>query len=153
MSGQETVGQALRLLAQDADDLKILSAAAQDAVVRLGDFSFDAKGRAFTAAINRYRWERKGKGPKAGGERVRALLRFDGVLRVRSHNLRQGADDAVVALLAVEFEPGAGAENPGGAIRLVLAGGGELRLDVEQIEARLMDVSEPWAARGRPDHE
>jgi hypothetical protein len=138
----------LRLLAEDREDLKILSAAAQDAVARLGDLHFDARTRAFTLALNRFRWER-GERRK---ERVRAVLRFDCVLSVRSRNLRQGADDAVVELLSVEFEP-AGDENPGGAVRLIMAGGGELRLDVEALEARLMDVSAPWPARSRPGHE
>jgi hypothetical protein len=139
----------MRLLAEDREDLKILSAAAQDAVARLGDLHFDARTRAFTLALNRFRWER-GERRK---ERVRAVLRFDCVLSVRSRNLRQGADDAVVELLAVEFEPAAGDENPGGVVRLILAGGGEVRLDVEALEARLMDISAPWSVRSRPDHE
>jgi hypothetical protein len=139
----------LRLLAQDAEDLKIISAAAQDAVAKLGDFAFDARDRSFTLGLNRYRWER-GERTK---ERIRALLRFDGVLRVRSQNLRREAEDAVVELLAVEFDPGPGEENPGGVVRLILAGGGEIRLEVEQLEARLMDISSAWPTRRRPDHE
>lgn len=139
----------LRLLAQDAEDLKVLSAAAQDSLARLGDLQFDSRERAFTLAINRFRWEQD----ERRKERVRAILRFDSVLAVRSRNLRQGADDAIVELLAVEFEPAPGEENPGGVIRLILAGGGELRLEAELIEARLMDVSAPWPARRRPDHE
>ncbi len=143
MSGGRPAPTGLRLLAEDEEDLKILSAAVQDSILRLGDLNFDARGRAFTAALNRFRWE--GERP----ERVRAMLRFDGVLAARSQNLRQGADEAIVDLLAVEFAPG---EPPGGDIRLILAGGGEMRLAVEQIEARLMDVSDPWPARRRPEH-
>lgn len=139
----------LRLLAQDGEDLKILSAAVQDGVARLGDMQFDARERAFTIALNRFRWE-QGERRK---ERVRTVLRFDGVLAVRSRNLRKGADDAVVEILAVAFEPDPGDENPGGVVRVILAGGGELRLEAEVLEARLMDVSPPWPARRRPDHE
>ncbi len=146
MSGRNAQKQSLRLLAEDAEDLKILSAAAQDAVARLGDLRFDARARAFTAALNRYRWEDKG----GRAERSRAVLRIDGVLSARSRNLRQDAPDAVVQLLAVEFTPG---EPPGGHVRLILAGGGEIRLEVEQLEARLMDTGASWPARRRPDHE
>ena len=139
----------LRLLAQDAEDLKILSAAAQDAVTRVGALDYDARSRAFTVALNRFRWESGAR----RNERIGAVLRFDCVLAVRSRNLRKDADDAVVQLLTVEFEPEAGEENPGGTVRLILAGGAEVRLDVEALEARLMDVSPPRPARSRPDHE
>ena len=47
----------LRLLAQDADDLAVLSAAAQDAVAKVGDIVFEPKARRLTIAFNRYRWE------------------------------------------------------------------------------------------------
>jgi len=35
----------LRLLAQDADDLAVISAALQDAVARIGDIRFEASAR------------------------------------------------------------------------------------------------------------
>lgn len=141
---------ALRLLAQDADDLKIVSAAAQDAVLRLGDVQYSAREHAFTVAMNRYRWEAE----KGSPERVRSALRFDGVLSVKSHNVRQNAPEAVVNLLAVEFEPADEAgEDPGGRVRLILSGGAEIALQTECLEARLMDVSDPWPARSRPDHD
>jgi hypothetical protein len=35
----------------------------------------------------------------------------------------------------------------------VLAGGGAIRLTVECIEAELADLTQPWAAIGRPNHE
>jgi hypothetical protein len=137
----------LRLLAHDAEDLKVVSAAVQDAIARVGDFAFDPRARAFTAVVNRYRWEAGRK------ERVRTALRFDCVLSVKSAGVRKDAPDAVVELLAIEFEPGPGEENPGGWVRLILAGGGEIRMEAEHIEARLMDVGAPWPARRQPGHE
>ena len=47
----------LRLKAEDQDDLTVISAALQDAVGQLGDFSFDARSRRFLMVVNRYRWE------------------------------------------------------------------------------------------------
>lgn len=136
----------LKLAAADAEDLQILSARLQDAVGQLKNFSWLPKKRRFAALLNRLQWEDGGK------TRVRAGLHFDGVLKVQSSNVKLGAGDAVVSLLAVRFEP-AGGEDPGGIVEIVLAGGGAIRLTVECIDAELADMTESWAARGRPDHE
>jgi hypothetical protein len=98
----------------------------------------------------RYRWEDANRG---NGSRVRAGLHFDGVLKVESQNVKRGAPDAVVSLLAIQFTPDGDAENPGGLIELQLAGGGGFRLTVECIDASLRDLTGPWAAIARPDHE
>jgi hypothetical protein len=136
----------LRLLAEDQDDLAVISAALQDAVAKVGDMEWDAKGRRFTLALNRFLWEAPGA-LLAG--RVRAGLQFGSVMGVKSRNLRRDAPDAVVELLAVSFEPG---EAPGGQVRLAFAGGGDVLLDVECIDAALADVSAPWPTPSTPAH-
>jgi hypothetical protein len=141
------MSKCLRLKAVDREDLEVLSARTQDAVGRLKDFAWLPKERRFAAVLNRFRWE-EGKKPT----RVRSALRFDGVSKVQSRNVKLGAGDAVVSLLAIGFTPNGG-EDPGGVIELVLAGGGAVRLSVECIEAELTDLTGPWAARGRPRHE
>ena len=137
----------LRLLAEDEDDLAVISAAVQDAVARVGDIEWDARGRRLTIALNRYRWEAPGA---LLGERIRAGLQFSSVLRVQARNMRRDPGDAVVELLAVSFEPG---EAPGGAIRLAFAGGGDLELTVECVDAALADISAPWPTPSTPAHE
>ena len=142
-----TKHEPLRLLAEDEDDLAVISAALQDAIAKVGDLEWDARGRRFTLALNRYLWE-----TPAGllGNRVRAGLQFGSVLAVKSRNLRREAPDAVVELLAVSFEPG---EAPGGEIRLAFAGGGDVELTVECVDAALADVSAPWPTSSTPAHE
>jgi hypothetical protein len=141
----------LKLAAADAEDLQILSARLQDAVVKLKNVSWLPKKRRFAAVLNRLQWEGGGK------TRVRAGLHFDGVLKVQSHKVKLGAAEAVVSLLAVSFTPNEAKENeeadPGGTIEIVLAGGGAIRLTVECIDAELADMTGAWAARGTPDHE
>jgi hypothetical protein len=134
------------LAAQDAEDLTILSARLQDAVGQLGDFAWLPKQRRFACVVNRLKWE-------AGATaRVRAGLHFDGVLDVKTRNVKLGARAAVVSILALTFTAKA-VDDPGGVIELVLAGGGAIRLDVECIAAELADLTQPWAARAKPDHE
>ena len=138
----------LKLLAQDADDLQVISAALQDAVCKVGDIRYEAARRTLTLALNRYRWEQG----ERSRERVRTGLQFAHVLELKARRIRRDAPEAVLELLAVTFEP-AGAEDPGGVLTLTFAGGGDLRLQVEAIEAALADVSGPWPARGAPRHD
>ena len=76
MSSPSATPAPLRLLAQDADDLAVISAAVQDAVCKVGDIAFEPKARRLTIAFNRYRWE------AGGGERVRSGLQLGGVLNM-----------------------------------------------------------------------
>jgi hypothetical protein len=142
MSGTRTI----TLAAADAEDLEILSARLQDAVVKLKNLTWLPKKRRFAGVVNRLQWETGGK------TRVRSRLHFDGVLKVQSSQVKLGAGEAVVSLLAVSFVANGG-EDPGGVIEIVLAGGGAIRLTVECIDAELADMTGPWAAVGTPDHE
>jgi hypothetical protein len=133
----------LRLLAQEPEDLEVISAAMQDAVAKVGDINFEPKARRLTIAFNRYRWE---AGEKA---RVRSALQLGGVLKVQTRKIRRAPKDAVIEVLAMTFEPG---EAPGGVITLSCAGGGDLRAVVECVDAILADVSEPWPTPRSPAH-
>lgn len=135
----------LKLLAEDADDLKVIAAALQDAVAKVGDVAVDPRARTLTIAFNRFRWE---SGKK---ERVRTALQLGSVLAVRTRRIRRDAKDAVLELLTLSFEPGE--EAPGGMVNLTFAGGGDLQAEVEALDAALADVSDPWPARGAPRHE
>ncbi len=137
----------LKLAAEDAEDLAILSAHVQDAVLRVGDLAWLPKSRRFACVLNRFRWE-AGR-PGGRGERVRAGLHFDGVLSVKASRIRQDAKDAVLCLLAATFTPG---EEGAGVVTLAFAGGGQIRLYVECLDAHLADVSAAWTARATPEH-
>lgn len=134
----------LRLLAQDQDDLAVISAALQDAIAKVGDISYEAKARRLTIAFNRFRWEAGSR------QRVRSALQIGGVLSLQARKIRRDRRDAVVELLAIGFEAD---EPPGGVLTLSFAGGGDLRADVECVDAVLADVSEPWPTPRAPAHE
>ena len=139
----------LKLMAEDAADLDIIAAAAQDALLRVGDISYDKKARRFAALLNRFRWElAEEKGPF---ERVRSAFSLESVLSVKSRKVRMDSPDAVASLLSISFVPAE--EPPGGMVRLVFAGGGEIALEVECLDALLMDMGAAWRTPRRPDHE
>ena len=133
----------LRLLAQEPEDLEVISAAMQDAVAKVGDISFEPRARRLTIAFNRFRWE---TGEKA---RVRSALQLGGVLKVQTRKIRRIPRDAVVEVLAMTFDPG---DAPGGVVTLSCAGGGDIRAVVECVDAVLADVSEPWPTPRSPAH-
>jgi hypothetical protein len=134
----------LKLLAQDVDDLAVISAAMQDAVAKVGDITYEPKARRLTVAFNRYRWE------AGGGARVRSALQLGGVLKFEARKIRRIPTDAVIEILALTFEP---TDAPGGVVTLSCAGGGDLRATVECVEAVLVDLSQPWPTPRRPAHE
>ena len=140
----DTMSDLLHLLAEDAEDLAVISAALQDAVAKIGDITVERRARRVTVSFNRYRWEGK------GGERVRSALQIGSVLGVQARNLRRGAKAAVIELLTLEFEPG---DPPGGTITLSFAGGGDLRIAVECVDAVLADISAPWPTPRTPTHQ
>lgn len=136
--------QPLQLLAEDPDDLAVISAALQDAVAKIGDISYEAKARRLTIALNRFRWEAGAR------QRVRSALQIGGVMSLQARKIRRDRRDAVVELLTIGFEPG---EAPGGVLTLSFAGGGDLRAQIECVDAVLADVSEPWPTPRAPSHE
>ncbi|MCB8839592.1 DUF2948 family protein [Aurantimonas sp. VKM B-3413] len=146
----------LRLLAVDSDDLAILSAHCQDAVVKMSDLRFLPREKQFVLEMNRFVWEGAVGGSlwsrlrRREYERRRAVLHFDRVLGARRLGLAAASEDQVLVLLAIRFTP---KEEPSGVIELVFAGGSAIRLDVEVVEAQLADVGGAWSTESRPDHE
>src|SRR5476649_447992 len=138
----------LRLLAEDEDDLKVISAALQDAIAKVGDIVYEPRTRRLTIALNRFRWEADGEG-RDGGHRVRSALQFGSVLSVKALRIKRDPKDAVVELLAVDFKPG---DAPGGEVFLSFAGGADLRVEVECLDAVLADLSKPWSTTRAPRH-
>ena len=134
----------LKLLAEDAEDLKVVSAALQDAVGKIGDIRYEPQAQRLTLVLNRFRWEANRR------ERVRSALQLGSVRRVQARKLRREARNAVVELLGVGFEPG---EEGGGVVAFTFAGGGDLRAEVECLDLVLADVSAPWPARATPAHD
>ncbi len=137
----------LRLFAEDADDLKVISAATQDAVTRAEHLKYDRRQHRFTLEINRFRWEAGG----AARERVRALLAVDGVLGVRTRAISKADPDVILSLLQVVFEPAS--EPPEGVVRLLFAGDGEIAVEVEALDVSLIDSDYVWPTRHQPDHQ
>ena len=135
----------LKLLALDDEDLEVISATTQDAVVRVGDMGYAKVDRRFALLMNRFAWENGGK----TRQRKRAAMHFDRVTDVKLSGFDVTAVDGVLELLAIRFTA---TDVPAGVIDLDFAGGGTVRLTVECLEARLQDLGAAWAAKAVPEH-
>lgn len=140
----------LKLVALDQEDLQVMSAALQDAVVRTADMTYVKARRRFALVVNRFVWEDAVNRDRAKSfERRRTGVHFDRVLAVRAQGFDMTARDGVMELLALSFEE---TDAPAGHIDLVFAGGGTVRLEVECIEAALSDLGAAWETTARPAH-
>lgn len=135
----------LRLVAQDGEDLKVISALIQDAVLPVTELKYDAKRRRFGLLLNRFRWEDRQEAERVGRayERVRSVMIVEDVRKVQSFGFDRTDKDLVLSLLSMSFEPG---EDGTGRLILTLAGDGGIALDVEALDVRLDDVTRPYRA-------
>ncbi len=136
----------LKFVVLDEEDLEVVSAHVQDAVVKASEVMWRPQEQRLVVPLNRFDWEGAQAEP-AEFRRCRAALRFERVLSCKGRQVN-GKDD-VLNLLAVEF-----AENdaPSGVVTLTFSGGAAIRLEVECLEAELADLGPTWTASSCPHH-
>ena len=134
----------LALLAEDEQDLRILSSLLQDAVLPASEMSYDPRGRSLALLLNRFRWEDAERAAAEGRdfERVRSVLLIRDVMRVLSDGIGRAAD-TVLELLAIRWQAGTDGT---GRLLLEFAGDGTLAVEVECINLDLRDVTRPYRA-------
>jgi hypothetical protein len=138
----------LRLVAFTVEDLKVISTMTQDAAFPSSEMSLNSGKRRFAMLLNRYRWEVTNS---KNVERVQTILAFEDVKNVKTQNINKANNNLALWLLNISFI----AEEDGmGAIEIILAGGGKIRLQVEALEVTLRDVTQPYLAPSRqiPNH-
>jgi Protein of unknown function (DUF2948) len=140
---------ALKLAALDDKDLEVISACAQDSVIKIGEIQYQAKTKRLVLPLNRFVWEREPRAKGQPAERRRAVLHFDRLTGMKSIGIDRSKPDTVLSLLTIRFLPD---DTPSGKIELIFADKASLLLDVECIEAQLADIGGAWAAQAKPRH-
>lgn len=145
----------VKLIALDAEDLGVVSANVQDAIVRVADMTFLAKEKRFVLICNRFD-ALAALVPEAGtGEaytRRRAGLRFERVIAAQVAGLDLRDQARFLVMLSATYEPLAGQE-PEGYVMITFAGDAAVRLHVECVEAELRDLGAAWQTERKPRHE
>jgi hypothetical protein len=134
----------LKLSALDADDLAVISAAVQDALVAVRDCAYFKDDRRFVLLLNRFCWEAD---PTVDTPymRTHSALVFNEVTAVRRHDIPLGEPDRMLELLAV-------AQEDDRSVTLRFAAGRAIRLEIDRLACHLGDVGEPWATPWKPAH-
>jgi hypothetical protein len=140
---------ALKLIALDEQDLSIVSAHVQDAVMKVSDLEYLPAAKRFVLTMNRFVWEAKSGLFRQHNERRQSVLHFDRVLGAKTSGIQRDKPAEVLSLLAISF---VAISKPAGIVELVFSGGGTIMLDVECVEARLADIGGAWEATSRPVH-
>ena len=135
---------ALRLLARDEEDLAVISAILQDALIPVAEMTYLPEERRFALVANRFRWEAPHDRPRENFERRLTGLSIGEVAAVRRRGFSPRDPTRILALLAVR--------RVAGALQLDFAGGASIRLETSDILCHLDDLSEPWPTRWQPRH-
>jgi Protein of unknown function (DUF2948) len=151
----------LKLIALDAEDLSVVSAHLQDAVLRVGDMTYLPSEKRFAALANRFDWDKalastkqpaKPRRSSTGLERRRTGLRIERVLSAKVSGIDLKDRRATFALLTVSFSPSGDPESPDGDVTLTFSGGAAIRLKVECLEFEMKDLGAVWSTKTTPAH-
>ena len=138
----------LKLRASDKEDLGVISAILQDAVIAIDEMTFLKEESRFAFVANRFRWEDANRdNPLEGNiiyERVNCGICFDTVTAVRQNGLNQAKKAQIISLLSITVEEE--------FIDLAFSAGITVRLQVEKILCHMQDLDEPWPTQRRPSH-
>jgi hypothetical protein len=150
----------LKIIARDAEDLAVVSACLQDALIPLNEMRYLPQERRFIMVANRFRWERAA-GPTqpavpnkdatfesdddfGNQQRTNAGICIDRVLSVRSRNVDRARPDDFLSLLSVQFDHN--------RLSFLFAGGGTIQVEVEALSLYLSDLGQAWPTPWQPDH-
>jgi hypothetical protein len=137
----------LKLRAEDADDLAVISACLQDSLVPVRDLAYDAEAGTFLLVANRFRWEDglRRAAEEGGFRRTLCGVTFGNVVSVSYSGFFRSEDGRILSLLAIRPEDG--------VIRLEFSDGAAIRLEIRCIRCHVRDLGEPWPTPWRPQHE
>jgi hypothetical protein len=138
----------MKFVALDRDDLEVVSTHLQDALVKVADIMWRPQEKRLVISLRRFDWL-SAEATRPELRRCHSALRFERVNSCKCRSVNPAGKDAVLNLLAVEFTE---TDPPAGAVTLIFSGGGVLRLEVECLEAELLDLGPSWPAAERPVH-
>jgi hypothetical protein len=138
----------LKFIVLDNEDLAVVSAHLQDAVLKVADVLWRPQEKRLVLALNRFDWE-SAQADRPEYRRRRTALRVERVLSCKCRHVNPQGKDAILNLLAVEFVPG---DAPSGVVTLTFSGDAVLRLEVECLEAELADLGPNWTTTCCPMH-
>ena len=138
----------LKLLATSNEDLKVIAAHLQDAIISTSDIANLKKNRIVLMELNRFMWEDVEKGVFRKNKRIRTILKFDNVINVYSKNISQKKKE-FLDFLTIESNilPDKSYE-----MKIIFSGNSAIKIYAEIIDVTLDDQGTPWDTKIKPKH-
>ena len=139
----------LKLIARTLEDLRVVSAHLQDAIVNINDIANLKKNKILLLQLNRFMWEDVEKGLLRKNKRIRTILKFENVIKVKSRNINLASKDKFLDFLTIETNQ---MTDNNYEMKILFAGDSILKVIVEVIEVTLDDQGEAWDTKNKPKH-
>ena len=139
----------LKLIARSVDDLRVVSAHLQDAIVNINDIANLKKNKILLLQLNRFMWEDVEKGVFRKNKRIRTILKFENVIKVKSRNINLARKDKFLDFLTIETNQ---MTDNNYEMKILFAGDSILKVTAEVIEVTLDDQGEAWDTKNKPKH-
>ncbi len=150
--------ESLLLLAREEEDLEVVSALLQDAIISGADMHYEAQDNCFIIVANRFCWERSTLADMDASdsctvhERALCGVRINHVTAVQKRHWPADWRDAFLNLLALELVVMPQQDN-GGIMELSFSGGPSMRLTIKQIDIVLGDLDSGRPTNLQPWHD
>ena len=139
----------LKLIARTEEDLRVVSAHLQDAIVNVNDIANLKKNKILLLQLNRFMWEDVEKGVFRKNKRIRTVLKFENVIKVNSKNINQDKKDKFLDFLTIETNK---MTDNNYEMKILFAGGSIVKVISEVIEVTLDDQGDAWVTKNKPKH-
>ena len=139
----------LKLIARTVEDLRVVSAHLQDAIVNVNDIANLKKNKILLIQLNRFMWEDVEKGLFRKNKRIRTILKFENVIKVKSRNINLARKDKFLDFLTIETNQ---MTDNNYEMKILFAGDSILKVTAEVIEVTLDDQGEAWDTKNKPKH-
>ena len=140
----------LKLLATSDEDLRVIAAHLQDAIVSAQDIANLKKNRIFLIQLNRFMWEDVEKGVFRKNKRIRTILKFDNVITVSSKKINTKKDKHFLDFLTIESKL---LTDKNYEIKLIFSGDSVIKIKAEIIDVTLDDQGSSWNSNTQPRHD
>ena len=140
----------LKLIATSSEDLRVIAAPLQDAIVSSTDIAHLKKNKILLVQLNRFMWEDVEKGIFRKNKRIRTVLKFDNVISVLSKNIAQNEKDNFLEFLTIETNQ---MPDKSYEINLIFSGDAIIKIISEVIEVKLDDQGDFWESKTKPKHD
>ena len=133
----------LSLIAQNEEDLVVISTLCQDSIIKIANIKWAKKSKRFYLLINRFCWELNDLSKKKSSNmlRINSIMSFNSVLSVKAAGIQQNNNSDITSLLTINYNFFNFEKQ---AIDLIFSGNSQISLNIECIDVFLKDISEPF---------